>query len=71
MHLGVGDPPRVERERDEEAGDRARATPMSNTARRDGIAERIRMTAPNVPTPNGTGMKNGSVESTPCARAMR
>ena len=48
------------------------ATPMSSTARRDGMSERMRMTAPRVPTPMGNGkngMKKGSVASTRWRRA--
>ena len=41
-------------------------TPMSNSARFDGNASRIRITAPNVPERKigGAGMKYGSVAST-------
>ena len=56
---GAGAPARTRR-----AGPDA---PMSSVARRDGRAERMRMTAPSVPTPNGTGMKYGSVVSTRAA----
>ena len=44
------------------------ATPISNTAVRDGIGDFIRMNAPNVPAGpiiGGVGIKNGSVASTP------
>src|ERR1044072_3768502 len=42
------------------------ANPISNSARRDGIGERILINAPNVPVKNngGAGMKNGSVALT-------
>jgi hypothetical protein len=41
------------------------AAAMSNNALRDGIAPRIRITAPSVPTNiGGPGMKNGSVAGT-------
>src|SRR5687767_10282575 len=43
------------------------ATPMSKSARREGMGERILMKAPSVPARKGggTGMKKGSVASTP------
>ena len=42
-------------------------TPMSNSALRFGIGDRMRMKAPRVPTrlKSGNGMKKGSVASTP------
>src|SRR5438270_11360308 len=43
------------------------ATPMSKSARREGIGDLILMNAPSVPAMNGggMGMKKGSVASTP------
>src|SRR5215218_6741576 len=43
------------------------ATPMSKSARRDGIGDLILMNAPSVPAMKGggMGMKKGSVASTP------
>ncbi len=41
------------------------AIPMSNSADRERIAERIQINAPNVPINVGAGIKNGSVAYTP------
>lgn len=41
------------------------AMPMSNSARRVGIGERMRMTAPKVPMRGGPGRKWGQVAHTP------
>jgi hypothetical protein len=47
------------------------ATPISNTAFRDGMGDMIRIKAPNVPAGpiiGGVGMKYGRVASTPYMR---
>ena len=41
------------------------AMPISKSAERDGIYERMRMKAPSVPMRVGAGIKNGSVAETP------
>ena len=40
------------------------AMPMSNSAARERMGERMRMNAPNVPISVGAGMKKGSVAQT-------
>ena len=47
------------------------AAPMSNSARRSGKRERMRMNAPKVPTGGSPGMKYGSDAATPYRRHMR